>query len=97
GGTKNGILPRTQSESTIFATASRSGSPCFRRRPFILASLSRNSSGSHDPPASGNGTSASTRTTPLSTVAVSVSWADVGTIPGQSMRYIRRNDWIPFT
>jgi hypothetical protein len=34
--------------------------------------------------------SASTRTTPLSTVDVSESCADVGTTPGQSMRYILR-------
>ena len=33
--------------------------------------------------------SASTRTTPLSTVEVCESLADVGTIPGQSMRYMR--------
>lgn len=32
----------------------------------------------------------STRTTPLSTVEVVVSCAEMGTIPGQSMRYIRR-------
>ena len=34
--------------------------------------------------------SASTRTTPLSTVDVSESCAEVGTTPGQSMRYILR-------
>jgi hypothetical protein len=33
---------------------------------------------------------ASTRKTPLRTVDVCESFADVGTIPGQSMRYIRR-------
>lgn len=32
----------------------------------------------------------STRTTPLRTVDVVVSCAEMGTIPGQSMRYIRR-------
>lgn len=34
--------------------------------------------------------SASTRTTPLSTVDVCESCAEVGTMPGQSIRYIRR-------
>ena len=45
GGTKNGMRPRTQSLSTIFATASRSGSPPLSRRPFMRASASRNASG----------------------------------------------------
>ncbi len=34
--------------------------------------------------------SASTRRTPFRTVAVCESCAEVGTIPGQSMRYMRR-------